>query len=312
MATPTQSELYRPILEIATDSVNEDTLSHKQFGRSLIARLGLNEFDIEKERLPSGGSRFDKNMRFSVNYLKNAGLLAARRRGEYVITTEGREFLRTLEGEITTKLLLELKSQSLMQRGDSVDANQSPQESIVIEIMSESNDDVLPDDKIAEGLQQLSESLVDEMRETLEHVDPYRFEKIVVDLLVNMGYGEGEVTQRTRDGGIDGIINQDPLGLEKIYIQAKRQKNNVGEPEIHNFSGSLDTRGASKGVFITTSDFNSMATQAAKIISAGPKFIRLIAGLELASLMINHNVGVVPETTYVVKKLDENYFADDI
>ena len=131
-------------------------------------------------------------------------------------------------------------------------------------------------------------------------------------MLEKMDYGTGEVTPKSRDEGIDGIINQDPLGLEKVYIQAKRQKNAVGELEIRNFSGSLEAQGASKGVFITTSTFSPTAKQAAQNISAGLKLIRLIDGSELARLMFNHNVGVVPETTYVIKKLDENYFDDEI
>ena len=109
---------------------------------------------------------------------------------------------------------------------------------------------------------------------------------------------------------IDGVINQDPLGLEKVYIQAKRWANQVGEPEVRNFSGSLDARGASKGVFITTSNFSGTARQTAETISAGSKFIRLIDGSELARLRIEYGVGVVTEFTYELKKLDENYFSE--
>ena len=127
-----------------------------------------------------------------------------------------------------------------------------------------------------------------------------------------MGYGEGVTVGRSGDGGIDGIINQDALGLEKVYVQAKRWASQVGEPEIRNFSGSLDPHGATKGVFITTSTFSSTARQTAQTISAGSKFIRLVDGNELAQLMIRHGVGVVTEYTYEIKKLDENYFAEDV
>ena len=126
-----------------------------------------------------------------------------------------------------------------------------------------------------------------------------------------MGYGDGRVVGRSGDQGIDGILNQDTLGLEKVYVQAKRFDNaQVGEPEIRNFSGSLDPYGATKGVFITTSRFSSTAQQTAENISRGGKFIRLIDGEELAKLMISHGVGVVTEITYEVKKLDANYFAE--
>ena len=126
-----------------------------------------------------------------------------------------------------------------------------------------------------------------------------------------MGYGEGKAVGRSGDGGIDGIIHQDALGLAKVYIQAKRWEGQVGEPEIRNFSGSLEAKGANNGVFITSSSFGQRARETAHFISAGNKFIRLIDGEELARLMINHGVGVVSEVIYDVKKLDENYFAED-
>ena len=133
----------------------------------------------------------------------------------------------------------------------------------------------------------------------------------MVSLLEKMGYGKGRVVGRSGDGGIDGIINQDALGLEKVYTQAKRwTTNSVGSPEIYQFAGSLDGQGAHRGVFITTSTFSSAARQAEEDISKGPKFIRLIDGSELASLMISHGVGVITEITYEVKRLDENYFAE--
>ena len=157
---------------------------------------------------------------------------------------------------------------------------------------------------------ELNDRLAYELLESAKGMAPDRFEDLVVELLEEMGYGEGEAIGRSGDEGIDGIVNQDPLGLEKVYIQAKRWQNQVGEPEIRNFSGSLEAKGASKGVFITTSNFSSTAEQTARYISAGNKFIRLIGGHELARLMINHGVGVVTETTYEVKKIDENYFVD--
>ena len=127
-----------------------------------------------------------------------------------------------------------------------------------------------------------------------------------------MGYGEGQRVGRTGDEGIDGIIDQDLLGLEQVYIQAKRWQGGVGEPEIRNFSGSLQAKGASKGVFITTSTFAPKARKTADRISAGNQFIRLIDGAELSRLMIRYDVGVVTETTYDVKKLDENYLVGEL
>ena len=166
------------------------------------------------------------------------------------------------------------------------------------------------DEQMAESFLKLNARLSEELLESVKSISPNIFESLVVRLLERMGYGEGSVVGQSGDGGIDGVINQDPLGLEKVYIQAKRWQNQVGEPEIRNFSGSLEAKGANKGVFITTSTFSSTARQTAQFISAGSKFIRLIGGEELARLMVEHGVGVMTETTYEVKKIDENYFVD--
>ena len=171
---------------------------------------------------------------------------------------------------------------------------------------------ITPDELMGELYRELNNKLADELLESVKGVPPDRFELLVVRLLEKMEYGQGQRVGRSGDQGIDGIINQDPLGLEKVYIQAKRWQSQVGEPEIRNFSGSLEVKGANKGVFITTSTFSSTARGAADLISAGNKYIRLIDGNELAQLMIRHGVGVVTETTYALKKLDENYFAEDL
>ena len=153
--------------------------------------------------------------------------------------------------------------------------------------------------------------LADQILDSVKDVPPAGFEQLVVGLLSKMGYGDGRVVGQSGDQGIDGVLNQDTLGLEKIYVQAKRYTSGqVGEPEIRNFSGSLVAKGATKGVFITTSTFSPTAQQTAQSISLGSQFIRLIDGSELARLMIEHRVGVVTEVTYEVKKLDANYFAD--
>ena len=126
-----------------------------------------------------------------------------------------------------------------------------------------------------------------------------------------MQYGKGIHLGQTGDGGVDGMVRQDALGLEKVYIQAKRWANSVGAEEVRGFSGSLDAKGSSKGVFITTSSFTHSAKNTADSISQGPKQITLVEGKELADLMIRYGVGVVTQKRYEVKKLDENYFAED-
>ena len=186
--------------------------------------------------------------------------------------------------------------------------NQGPPE--FQDVVVDTDNGVTPDERMGAIYEELNDKLADDLLDSVHRVPPDRFERLVVRLLEKMGYGEGRVVGQSGDGGIDGIINQDQLGLEKVYIQAKRWKSPVGAPEIYSFSGSLSAIGASKGVFITTSAFGQNARQVATNISAGNQLIRLIDGEELAQLMIRYDVGVITETTYDIKKLDENYLSD--
>ena len=159
--------------------------------------------------------------------------------------------------------------------------------------------------------------LATDLLDNLTHIPPSSFEHTVLDLLENMGYGRARHTGRTGDGGIDGIIDQDTLGLDSLYVQAKRWTSQVGEPEIRSFSGSLDPHGATRGILITTSGFSESARRTAEAISTGSKHIRLVDGSELTQLMIDHSVGVTTDTPHHARKnvtpysdtgLDENYF----
>lgn len=167
-----------------------------------------------------------------------------------------------------------------------------------------------PQERMQSAFAELTETLITDVLGRLATVDPFRFEQIVLDLLVAMNYGgsrkeAAEVTQRTGDGGIDGLINEDRLGLDVIYVQAKRWKTNVGRPEIQGFVGALAGRKASKGIFITTSAFVANARDYAA--SLHQKVI-LIDGRRLAELMIEHGIGVGEEHAYHVKKIDSDYF----
>ena len=169
-----------------------------------------------------------------------------------------------------------------------------------------------PNEQMGKSYRELQSQLADDILDSMKGISPTSFERLVNRLLSQMGYGEVKrETGRSGDRGIDGILNQDTLGLEKIYVQAKRYDTaTVGEPEIRNFSGSLDGQGATKGVFITTATFAQRAWQTAENISMGNKSIILIDGRQLAQLMIRHGVGVVTEITYDIKTLDANYFAE--
>ena len=160
--------------------------------------------------------------------------------------------------------------------------------------------------------QQMRKKVVEDLLQQIKANSPAFFENLVIDLLVEMGYGgsreDAEAVGRSGDGGIDGVINQDRLGLDVVYVQAKRWKNNVGAPEIAGFAGALAGKGANKGIFITTSDF----TKVAKDYDAAGFKIILIDGKRLAQLMIDHNVGVSTVKTYEIKRVDSDYFIQDV
>ena len=170
----------------------------------------------------------------------------------------------------------------------------------------------IPEESIEENYQKIREGLAAELLQQIKKNTPTFFEKLVIDLLVAMGYGgsreDAQAVGRSRDGGIDGIINEDRLGLDAIYVQAKRwDEGNVGEPDIARFAGALARKSANKGVFITTSDF----TRDARAYDAAGFKIILIDGNQLAQLMIDHNVGVSTTKTYEIKRVDSDYFAEN-
>ena len=169
-----------------------------------------------------------------------------------------------------------------------------------------------PEENIEDIYQQVREKVAEDLLQQIKANSPAFFENLVIDLLVEMGYGgsreDAEAVGRSGDGGIDGVINQDRLGLDVVYVQAKRWKNNVGAPEIAGFAGALAGKGANKGIFITTSDF----TKAAQDYDAAGFKIILIDGKRLAQLMIDHNVGVSTVKTYEIKRVDSDYFIEDV
>ena len=313
MPIPTKNQMHRPILEFVA-SKGETPSTRREIVRAIAEKFSLTPDEID-ERSPSGSNRVYTRSSWSIMGLRWANLIEYPRRGQIKITRQGEEFIKKHEGlPINDAAINKWKQEQEQLKSIGGDDNSTDAPVPVAATSAPSADidesDADPDEIIAAAYQQLQDKLADEMLDALKGVDPYQFERIVLVLLEKMGYGTGQQVGRSGDGGIDGVIDQDPLGLEKIYIQAKRWQNTVGEPEIRNFSGSLATNGAAKGVFITTSNFSTTARQAAQTISAGIQLIRLINGHELARLMVQHGVGVVTEITYEVKKLDENYFSD--
>ena len=266
-----------------------------------------------KEMLPSGKQSFIFNrVGWAGWYMKQAGLVSKPKRGYFGITDEGRALLAQNPQRVDNKLLA--KYPSFVERiGKQREQSGGPGEVDVDPQEDQPAFSQTPNERIEAAFQELRQTLLSELLEQLHTVDPFRFEQIVLDLLVAMGYGgsrkeAAEVTRKTGDEGIDGVINEDRLGLDVIYVQAKRWKSRVGRTEIQSFVGALAGKKANKGIFITTSDFNSNAYEYAA--SLHQKVI-LLDGQRLAELMIDHDIGVAEEQVYRVKRLDSDYFDTD-
>ena len=233
-----------------------------------------------------------------------AGLLRRPRRGHYQITERGKEVLASNPREINVKFLDRFQ--------EFVEFRQRPEEQEVgIEAQAVQSGDT-PEEALELAYQTLKESLAADIIQVVKQCTPEFFEQLVVDVLVKMGYGgsrreAGQAVGKSGDGGIDGIIKEDRLGLDIIYIQAKRWEGVVGRPEIQKFAGALQGNRARKGIFITTSTFTKDAKEYVSLIETK---IVLIDGVRLADLMIEHNVGVATLASYDVKRIDSDYFED--
>lgn len=232
-------------------------------------------------------------------------------RGTWSITDRGRS---AIAGEFDPQhFLLEIDRLYREWKDSQIDLVPSPRAAL---IEQDDEEDLLelPDDRIAKILRTAHDALAAELVETIKKCEAEFFEKLVVKLLLRMGYGgsreeAGKAVGRSGDGGIDGIINEDRLGLDAIYLQAKRWEGSVGEGPIRDFKGALDAKGAQKGVFITTSTFTPAAIEAAR--NSRSYRIVLIDGARLADLMIEHDLGVSVAATYQLKRIDSDFFADD-
>ena len=239
-------------------------------------------------------------------YLNKAGLLSIPSKGMVQITERGREALNNGPARITVSWLKQYPEFAAFHSTSPADSSAPTQQSEPVE-------QATPDEQLAAAHQALTQSLADELLAQVRGASPTFFEQLVVDVMIAMGYGgsrkeAGSATQQTNDGGIDGIIKEDKLGLDVIYLQAKRWTNTVHRPEIDKFIGALTRQRARKGVFITTSDFSSGARDAA--LGLDIKVV-LIDGPELARLMVENNLGCNVKLIYEVKQLDSDYFIED-
>ena len=304
---PKYIEILLPLLNLLQD---ERVYTSKEYISHLEKEFNLSEED-KKQVISNGKTKlFSNRIAWAKTYLKQAGLVEYPKRGEVKITSEGLAFLKSKSSKITLEDLerypqfVEFKNRS-----------KSLQKYIQNGNNDENVESKTPEENLEDAFLKLKLNLADEILDKINTCSFDFFERMVIDLLIKMGYGgsreeAGRATKKTGDGGIDGIINQDRLGLDMIYIQAKRWTDTVvGRPEIQKFSGALDTPGANKGIFITTSTFTKEAKEYSKNINN--KKIILIDGQQLAEYMIEFNVGVSLEKSYEVKRIDNDYFEEN-
>jgi restriction system protein len=305
LAVPGFQELMLPFLTICSDG-RERTVS--EVGEALAGQLNLSADDL-RETLSSGQTKLYNRTAWVKSYFGKAGLLDFPSRGKFRITNRGVDLLKTNPETIRIKTLdqfpefVEFRSKSADVEGEPriLNASQGEEESTT------------PEERLENGYQELRDQLASNLLEAILKNPPSFFEQLVVDLLVAMGYGgsrkdAGQALGRTGDGGIDGIIKEDKLGLDIIYLQAKRYAvdNVVASREVRDFTGSLEGHGAQKGVLITTSGFTKDGIDFVRRLQQ--KKIVLIDGEKLAQLMIDNNIGVATTTTYAIKKIDLDYF----
>lgn len=307
MAIPDYEKLMYPVLKLLGENKE---LSGSQIEDLVAKYVNLSNEDLQL-RYPNNSKRiFKDRVDWARTYLKKAGLIDSPQRGTSRITTLGTKILKDKPKEINNKFLKQFKSfrdfknlsnskisnSEIIQQEDSIKENQTPI------------------DMIYTGRDVLNTKLENDLLDKLIEKDASLFEVIVAKLLVSMGYGSSyddiiQLKGKSGDEGIDGIIKQDVLGLDKVYIQAKKwTKSTVSGPEVQKFAGALRQKHATKGVFITTSTFTEAAKKCAKEVS---DTIILIDGQNLTKLMIEYNVGIQIEDTVQIKKLDEDFFEDN-
>lgn len=310
MGIPDYQKFMLPVLQKASNGeVKISTVIEE-----LANKFGLSE-DEKAELLPSGKQTIVANrIHWAKTYLKQAGLVKPTRRGHFVISDRGRQVLSKNPESIDKSLLesfAEFQEFQNRQRKPTIDTYDGPR--------STADEDEVgakqtPDEVMREAHRRIDGALREEMLEKIPDAPPAFFEGLLVNLLVSMGYGgsvidAGRALGRSRDGGIDGVIDQDALGLDRVYIQAKRygDGNTVGAGAIRDFFGSLDRFKASKGLFVTTSSFSRDAVETAQTLS---KRIVLIDSETLTKLMVRFNVGCRVEETLYLRRLDEDFFTD--
>jgi restriction system protein len=296
-----------PLLGVVKDG---NPMSLADIKDAMCIRFSLTE-DERREMIPSGRQTVINNrVGWARTYLNKAGLLEIPERGKVRITPRGLDALQSGPARINVSWLKQFPEFKAFHASSPEEEQLQGKKSSTEAILANTS---TPDEQLDSVHKALMDELAEELLRTIHSASPSFFERLVVDLMIAMGYGgsrkeAGQATKATNDDGIDGIIKEDRLGLDVIYLQAKRWTNTVHRPEIDKFIGALTRQRAKKGVFITTSEFSQGARSCVNSLDIK---VVLIDGRELARLMIENNLGVTPRQVYEVKDLDGDYFVED-
>ncbi len=300
MAIPDYETLMLPILKLLADKKSRKT---SELVKSMIGEFNISPEDA-KELIPSGRAKLINNrVGWACTYLRKAGLIESPQRAMNEITSDGLEALKIAPAKIDNKFLLRYKKFQEFRE----DKNESTESTSDTE---DTLNEKTPEEIIGIQSQIINKSVGRDLLDIISGIEPDAFEQLVVDLLLAMGYGgtvedAGSAIGKTNDGGIDGVIKEDVLGLDTIFIQAKRWKGTIPIKEVRDFAGALLSKRSNKGVFITTSTFPESAHDFVKSID---RKIILIDGVRLTSLMIKYNLGVSTKETIDIKEIDTDYF----
>ncbi|MFQ3590399.1 MAG: restriction endonuclease [Chloracidobacterium sp.] len=300
MPIPDYQAIMLPLLRFAGDGIEH---SLRDAIESLAAEFKLSDGE-RRELLPSGQQEvFANRVGWARTYMKKAGLLRATRRGFFQITERGQAALAQKPARIDSRFLNQYQEFRAFRALRKLPTNGEPEDD---------EQTRTPEEALERAYQSLRTDLAADLLTQIKQNPPALFERLVVELLVKMGYGgsrkdAGRAIGKSGDEGIDGIIKEDKLGLDVIYIQAKRWEHTVGRPEIQKFAGALQGQRARKGIFITTSDFSRDAHDYASRIDSK---IVLIDGEQLAQMLIDHNVGVAVIANYEIKRVDLDYLTE--
>lgn len=302
MSLPKYHEIMLPLLKLHSDGQVHDL---KDMIEPISDYFNLTESE-RQERVQAGWQRIDDRIGWARTYLKKAKLLSSPQKRHHQITDRGREVLAMNLKSLKGKDLIKMYPDIMQDKFYNPELRTSKEK--IGDIEDEENSDLDPGETLDKGVKQIEASVKSDIVDQIENLTPRQFEYLVKSLLVAMNYGTEEfskVTSYTNDEGVDGVVQSDELGFEKVYIQAKKHQNNVGRPDIQKFIGAMT--GTTKGVFITTSDF---ASSVYDYLKSRQENVVLINSNKLVDLMYKHNIGVQLDKLIEIKKLDSDFFDD--